>query len=80
MKNHFEKTALASLATVSLLGSSPLVAAELLNSSYDIARELFVALNPSFENNGMKPTLTTNSRLNNHTPAHQSKLWLFYKG
>ena len=48
-KSFLKKTALASLATVSLLGSSPLVAAELLNSSYDIARELFVALNPSFE-------------------------------
>ncbi|AMG65337.1 TPA: sulfate ABC transporter substrate-binding protein [Providencia stuartii] len=44
-----KKTALASLATFSLMGSAPLVAAELLNSSYDIARELFVALNPEFE-------------------------------
>ncbi|GAB1441014.1 hypothetical protein MASR2M36_37990 [Providencia sp.] len=48
-KSFLKKTALASLATVSLLGSSPLIAAELLNSSYDIARELFVALNPTFE-------------------------------
>ncbi len=48
-KNSLKKTALASLATLSLFGSSQLYAAELLNSSYDIARELFVALNPDFE-------------------------------
>lgn len=50
MKKAFlKKTALAGFATISLMGSAPLVAAELLNSSYDIARELFVALNPEFE-------------------------------
>lgn len=48
-KSIIKKTALASLATFSLFGSSQLIAAELLNSSYDISRELFVALNPAFE-------------------------------
>lgn len=44
-----KKTLLASLATFSLVGATQATAAELLNSSYDIARELFVELNPGFE-------------------------------
>lgn len=32
-----------------LLTSAPVAATELLNSSYDVSRELFVALNPGFE-------------------------------
>nr|WP_314265517.1 thiosulfate ABC transporter substrate-binding protein CysP [uncultured Moellerella sp.] len=44
-----KKTLLASLATFSLVGATQVTAAELLNSSYDIARELFVELNPGFE-------------------------------
>lgn len=44
-----KKTLLASLATFSLVGATQVVAAELLNSSYDVARELFVELNPGFE-------------------------------
>ncbi|NHB95432.1 sulfate ABC transporter substrate-binding protein [Photorhabdus stackebrandtii] len=37
------------LVAVTLLGSSNVFAVELLNSSYDVARELFSALNPEFE-------------------------------
>ncbi|MCC8420296.1 sulfate ABC transporter substrate-binding protein [Photorhabdus thracensis] len=37
------------LVAVTLLGSSNAFAVELLNSSYDVARELFSALNPEFE-------------------------------
>ncbi|TDB61076.1 sulfate ABC transporter substrate-binding protein [Photorhabdus khanii] len=37
------------LVAVTLLGSSNAFAVELLNSSYDVARELFSSLNPEFE-------------------------------
>ena len=46
----FKKTA-AGFALAALLGASaavPASAAELLNSSYDVARELFTALNKPF--------------------------------
>lgn len=48
-KSIFKNTGLASLAMFSLMSSASLTAAELLNSSYDISRELFAALNPEFE-------------------------------
>ncbi|BBG59378.1 Thiosulfate-binding protein precursor [Providencia rustigianii] len=48
-KSILKNTGLASLAMFSLMSSASLTAAELLNSSYDISRELFVALNPEFE-------------------------------
>ncbi|MEQ5126932.1 thiosulfate ABC transporter substrate-binding protein CysP [Providencia zhijiangensis] len=48
-KSIFKNTGLASLAMFSLMSSASLSATELLNSSYDISRELFAALNPEFE-------------------------------
>lgn len=48
-KSMLKNTGLASLAMFSLMSSASLTAAELLNSSYDISRELFAALNPEFE-------------------------------
>ncbi|HHR6404383.1 TPA: thiosulfate ABC transporter substrate-binding protein CysP [Providencia alcalifaciens] len=48
-KSMLKNTGLASLAIFSLMSSASLTAAELLNSSYDISRELFAALNPEFE-------------------------------
>ncbi len=48
-KSMLKNTGLASLAMFSLMSSASLTAAELLNSSYDISRELFAALNPKFE-------------------------------
>ncbi|MEQ5184419.1 thiosulfate ABC transporter substrate-binding protein CysP [Providencia rettgeri] len=48
-KSIFKNTGLASLAMFSLMSSASLSATELLNSSYDISRELFSALNPEFE-------------------------------
>ncbi|MGL5954147.1 MAG: sulfate ABC transporter substrate-binding protein [Providencia rustigianii] len=48
-KSILKNTGLASLAMFSLMSSASLTAAELLNSSYDISRELFAALNPEFE-------------------------------
>ena len=48
-KSKLKNTGLASLAMFSLMSSASLTAAELLNSSYDISRELFAALNPEFE-------------------------------
>lgn len=48
-KSIFKNTGLASLAMFSLMSSASLPATELLNSSYDISRELFAALNPEFE-------------------------------
>lgn len=46
----FKKVLAAATATVVLLGSSPVQAQQktLLNSSYDVARELFEAINPKF--------------------------------
>lgn len=48
-KSILKNTGLASLAMFSLMSSASLSATELLNSSYDISRELFAALNPEFE-------------------------------
>lgn len=48
-KSMLKNTGLASLTMFSLMSSASLTAAELLNSSYDISRELFAALNPEFE-------------------------------
>ncbi|HHR6043351.1 TPA: thiosulfate ABC transporter substrate-binding protein CysP [Providencia alcalifaciens] len=48
-KSMLKNTGLASLAMFSLMSSASLTAAELLNSSYDISRELFAALNREFE-------------------------------
>lgn len=44
-----KKTILASLTACALFASPQVLSAELLNSSYDVARELFTALNPPFE-------------------------------
>ncbi|NHB93304.1 sulfate ABC transporter substrate-binding protein [Photorhabdus cinerea] len=50
MKKHSIKNKILNgLVAVTLLGSSNAFAVELLNSSYDVARELFSALNPEFE-------------------------------
>ncbi|WP_289997289.1 sulfate ABC transporter substrate-binding protein [Photorhabdus laumondii] len=48
-KYSIKNTILNGLVVVTLLGSSHAFAVELLNSSYDVARELFSALNPEFE-------------------------------
>ncbi|KOY61889.1 thiosulfate transporter subunit [Photorhabdus heterorhabditis] len=50
MKKHSIKNKILNgLVAVTLLGSSNAFAVALLNSSYDVARELFSALNPEFE-------------------------------
>ena len=44
-----KNTLLKGWLVAALLASGTASAAELLNSSYDVSRELFAALNPGFE-------------------------------
>lgn len=55
-----KKTILASLTACTLFASPQVLSAELLNSSYDVARELFTALNPPLKNNGSSNIPMTN--------------------
>ena len=56
--NLLKKNSLALVASLLLAGH--VQATELLNSSYDVSRELFAALNPPLSNNGPKITAATN--------------------
>ena len=60
----------------SMLLAAQAQATELLNSSYDVSRELFAALNPPFEQQWAKDnggdTLTIK-----RMPVHPSRRWLF---
>lgn len=56
--NLLKKNSLALVASLLLAGH--VQATELLNSSYDVSRELFAALNRRLSNNGPKITAVTN--------------------
>lgn len=74
MKNKTIRTfALQATVALSLVASSYANAAQLLNSSYDIARELFTQLNSDFKLNGMLNILMTKSLSNSRMLALLSK-------
>ncbi len=67
------------LVAVTLLGSSNAFAVELLNSSYDVARELFSALNPEFEKQWNEQHPQDKLIIKQSHAAPPNKRWQFFR-
>ena len=73
-----KKGYLALAASVLLVAQAQ--ATELLNSSYDVSRELFAALNPQFEQQWAKDNGGDKLTIKHLMPGHQNRRWQFCRG
>lgn len=75
--NLLKKNSLALVASLLLAGH--VQATELLNSSYDVSRELFAALNPPFEQQWAKDNGGDKLTIKQSHAGHQNRRWRFYR-